>query len=98
MLALLARCLVSPLIHFRVFHSISEATSDAALGLLIAIGNTAAVVGFGSVTQASPAFDMAVSFITSLPVDPLVGAAVVTTIRTICNETHRDAYGPVGLL
>ncbi|MCK9563353.1 MAG: hypothetical protein M0R02_11625 [Bacteroidales bacterium] len=154
-LALLAGCTVSLLIHFRFFRSIGQAAGDGALGSLIAIGNTAAVVGFGSVAQASPAFDMAVSFITNLPVDPLIGAAiavtvisgltgsasggqsialpilaphytglgvdpealhritaissgaldslphngyVVTTIRAICNETHRDAYGPVGLL
>lgn len=154
-LALLAGCLVSLLVHLRFFRSVGEAASEGAFGALIAIGNTAAVVGFGSVAQASPAFDMAVAFITNLPLDPLVGAAiavtviagltgsasggqtialpilaphytglgvdpdalhriaaissgaldslphngyVVTTIRAICKETHRDAYGPVALL
>jgi len=154
-LALLAGCLVALAVHLRFFRDISRAAGDGAFGALIAIGNTAAVVGFGSVAQASPAFDMAVSYITSLPVDPLVGAAiavtviagltgsasggqsialpilaphymdlgvdpealhrivaissgamdslphngyVVTTIRAICNEQHRDAYGAVGVL
>ncbi|MFA5495918.1 MAG: GntP family permease [Porticoccaceae bacterium] len=154
-LALLTGCLVSLLIHFRFFRHVGQAAGDGAFGALIAIGNTAAVVGFGAVAQASPAFDMAVNFITSLPVNPLVGAAiavtviagltgsaaggqsialpilgphytglgvdpdalhrvvaissgaldslphngyVVTTIRAICNEKHRDAYGPVGIL
>lgn len=154
-LALMAGCLTSLLIHFRFFRHVGQAAGDGAFGALIAIGNTAAVVGFGVVAQASPAFDMAVDFITSLPVNPLVGAAiavtviagltgsaaggqtialpilgpyytdlgvdpealhrvaaissgaldslphngyVVTTIRAICNEEHRDAYGPVGIL
>lgn len=154
-LALLAGCIAAALIHFRFFLSIGQAAGDGAFGALIAIGNTAAVVGFGAVAQTSPAFDMAVAFITTLPLNDLVGAAiavtvisgltgsasggqsialpilaphyldlgvnpdalhrvvaissgamdslphngyVVTTIRAICNEKHKDAYGPVGIL
>ncbi len=153
--ALLAGCLCAMALHWRHYRSVGNASSEGAFGALIAIGNTAAVVGFGSVAQASPAFDMAVSFITTLPVHDLVGAAVavtviagltgsasggqsialpvlaphyldlgvdpdalhrivaissgamdslphngyvVTTIRAICGEKHRDAYGPVGAL
>lgn len=154
-LALLAGCIAAGIIHFRFFRNMGLAAGDGAMGALIAIGNTAAVVGFGSVAQASPAFDMAVQFITSLPVNQLVGAAiavtviagltgsasggqsialpilapyymglgvdpealhriiaissgamdslphngyVVTTIRAICQEKHKDAYGAVGAL
>src|SRR5690606_39001174 len=79
-LALLTGCLVSLLIHFRFFRHVGQAAGDGAFGALIAIGNTAAVVGFGAVAQASPAFDMAVNFITSLPVNPLVGAAIAVTV------------------
>jgi H+/gluconate symporter-like permease len=153
--ALLAGCIAAGIINFRYFRNINLAASEGAFGALIAIGNTAAVVGFGTVAQASPAFDMAVTFITTLPVNDLVGAAVavtviagitgsasggqsialpilaphylelgvdpselhriaaissgamdslphngyvVTTIRAICGEQHKDAYGPVGAL
>ncbi len=131
------------------------AWSRGATGAVVAITNTAAVVGFGTVAKASPAFDVAVNAMIGLPGNELVGAAVavtviagltgsasggqsialpllaphylgtgvdpgelhrvvaiasgaldslphngyvVTTIRAICGETHRDAYGPLGKL
>ena len=40
------------------------------MGALIAIGNTAAVVGFGGVAKAVPAFEMAVNAMTSIPGSP----------------------------
>lgn len=140
------------LINFRYFHDLSKAISEASTGALIAIGNTAAVVGFGSVAKITPAFNEAVTLMTNLPGNELVGAAiavsviagltgsasggqaialpligphyldagvnpeqlhrivaissgaldslphngyVVTTIRGICNETHKDAYWAV---
>jgi H+/gluconate symporter-like permease len=125
------------------------------MGALVAIGNTAAVVGFGGVAKAVPAFQTAVDAMTSIPGSPLIGGAiavsviagmtgsasggqaialpllaphyidmgvntealhrtvaissgaldslphngyVVTTIRSICGESHQDAYGAVGAL
>ncbi|MFY8134074.1 MAG: GntP family permease, partial [Aquimonas sp.] len=122
---------------------------------LIAIGNTAAVVGFGAVAKVAPAFMLIVDWVTHLPGGGLVSAAVavsivaaitgsasggqvialpilapiflgqgvnpeqlhrsvaissgvldslphngyvVTTIRAICGDTHRAAYGPVAAL
>ncbi|PKM02903.1 MAG: citrate transporter [Gammaproteobacteria bacterium HGW-Gammaproteobacteria-6] len=133
----------------------SKAIADGSTGALIAIGNTAAVVGFGAVAKAAPAFMLAVNALTHLPgsgvgtaalavsvIAAMTGSAsggqaialpllapaflaqgvnpdqlhravaissgvldslphngyVVTTIRAICNETHRDAYAPVGAL
>jgi H+/gluconate symporter-like permease len=127
---------------------------QASFGALIAIGNTCAVVGFGGVAKATPAFQQAVEIMTNIPGSPLIGAAlaisviagitgsasggqgialpllaphylargvdpdalhrvvsiasgsldslphngyVVTTIRAICGETHRDAYPAVGV-
>ncbi|MCZ0756114.1 GntP family permease [Anoxybacillus sp. J5B_2022] len=137
------------------FQNFSGALSEGTLGALIALGNTAAVVGFGGVAKAVPAFTEAVQAITNIPGSPLIGSAiaisviagitgsasggqaialpllaphyldmgvnpealhrvvsissgaldslphngyVVTTIRAICGETHRDAYGAVGAL
>jgi H+/gluconate symporter-like permease len=130
------------------------AAAQGAVGALVAIGNTCAVVGFGGVAKATPAFHGAVDLMTGLPGSPLAGAAlavaviagltgsasggqgialpilapiylaqgvapealhrvvaiasgsldslphngyIVTTIRAVCGETHRDAYGAVGV-
>ncbi len=80
-------------------------------GALIAIGNTAAVVGFGSIAKNTEAFQTTVALMTQIPGNELIGAAiavsviagltngyVVTTIRAICNETHQAAYWAVGAL
>lgn len=151
--ALLGGVLTLMAINWRFFADIQVALSHATTGALIAIGNTAAVVGFGGVARVTPAFDLAVLAVTSLPGNELVGAAiavsviagltgsasggqvialpavgphyldlgvnpeqlhrvvsissgaldslphngyVVTTIRGICNESHKDAYWAVG--
>ncbi|GAB4184817.1 MAG: GntP family permease [Wenzhouxiangellaceae bacterium] len=153
--ALLAGCLATIALNWRYFLHIDQAIHQGTLGALVAIGNTSAVVGFGTIAKASPAFTMAVDSMTSIPGNPLIGAAVavsaiaaltgsasggqaialpelapgyldagvnpeqlhrvvaissgaldslphngyvVTTIRAICGETHRHAYGPMGAL
>lgn len=125
--------------------------SNGTMGALLAITNTAAVVGFGGVARETQAFNAAVSAVTDMPGSPLIGGAiaigviagltgsssggqqialplvsphyidmgvdpealhrvaaissgaldtlphggyVVTTIRAICGETHKDAYAP----
>ncbi|RUO36992.1 citrate transporter [Aliidiomarina shirensis] len=140
-------------INWKFFNDMQHALGQATTGALVAIGNTAAVVGFGAVARVTPAFDQAVVAMTSLPGNELVGAAVavsviagltgsasggqvialpevgphylaagvspdqlhrvvsissgaldslphngyvVTTIRGICNESHKDAYWAVG--
>lgn len=153
--ALLAGCLTAWAVNARLFSNLNMAISSGTAGALLAIGNTAAVVGFGSVAKASPAFTMAVTHITAIPGNELIGAAiavtviaaltgsasggqsialpvlgphyidagvdpealhrvvaissgaldslphngyVVTTIRSICGETHQAAYAPVAAL
>jgi H+/gluconate symporter-like permease len=153
--ALLAGCFGAALTNPRRLHAPGQALADGGTGALIAIGNTAAVVGFGTVARASPAFEAAVDFVTGMPGAGLVSAAiavsviagmtgsasggqaialpilgphfleqgvdpdqlhrvvsissgaldslphngyVVTTIRAICGETHRDAYPAVAAL
>ncbi|TRW48289.1 GntP family permease [Aliidiomarina halalkaliphila] len=152
-IALLGGVLAIMVINWKYFHDIQGALGAATTGALIAIGNTAAVVGFGSVARVTPAFEAAVLAMTSIPGNELIGAAiavsviagltgsasggqaialpevgphyldqgvspeqlhrvvsissgaldslphngyVVTTIRAICNETHKDAYWAVG--
>lgn len=57
-----------------------EAAAGGALGALIAIANTAAVVGFGSVAKLTPGFQAAVDTMTSLPGEPLIGAAIAVSV------------------
>ena len=59
---------------------VTGAATAGALGALIAIANTAAVVGFGGVARLTDGFQSAVAFMTSLPGDPLVGAAVAVSV------------------
>ncbi|MDQ0337917.1 H+/gluconate symporter-like permease [Caldalkalibacillus uzonensis] len=151
-LALLSGVIATWLCNRRYLKNVWESASAGTLGALVAIANTAAVVGFGSVARESAAFQIAVDAITHLPGDPLIGAAiaisviagltgsasggqaialpilaptyldmgvnpdqlhrvvaissgaldslphngyVVTTIRAICEETHKEAYPAV---
>lgn len=60
--------------------SLGTALGLGALGALIAIANTAAVVGFGGVAKLTPGFLAAVDFMTHLPGPALVGAAVAVSV------------------
>ncbi|ARU63651.1 citrate transporter [Tumebacillus avium] len=148
--ALLGGIIATWALNYKFLTNVWESASAATVGALIAIANTAAVVGFGAVAKVTPAFGVAVDAIASLPGSPLIGAAVavsviagmtgsasggqtialpllapgyidagvnperlhrvvaissgaldslphngyvVTTIRGICGETHREAYG-----
>lgn len=56
------------------------AAAGGALGALIAIANTAAVVGFGGVAKLTAGFQAAVEFMTQLPGEPLIGAALAVSV------------------
>ncbi|MEX2333403.1 MAG: SLC13 family permease, partial [Pseudohongiella sp.] len=77
--ALLGGVLTLMAINWRFFSDIQVALGHATTGALIAIGNTAAVVGFGGVARVTPAFDIAVLAVTSLPGNELVGAAIAVS-------------------
>lgn len=78
--ALSGGVVVSFVIHRRYIEGVRGPIADGALGALIAIANTAAVVGFGGVAKLSPAFQQAVDLITQVPGPPLVGAAIAVTL------------------
>lgn len=59
---------------------IGDAMAAGALGALIAIANTAAVVGFGGVAKLTGGFQAAVDFMTHLPGSPLIGAAIAVSV------------------
>ncbi len=67
-------------LNFRYAHRPAAAATAGAVGALIAIANTAAVVGFGGVAKLTPGFQAAVEAMTSLPGSPLIGAAVAVSV------------------
>jgi H+/gluconate symporter-like permease len=154
-IALTSGIISAYLINYKYFLNFGKAVSDGTIGAIIAIANTSAVVGFGGVVKATPAFEQAVAFMTDIPGSPLIGGAlavaviagltgsssggqaialpllaphyldlgvnpdalhrtvsiasgsidslpqggyVVTTIRSIAGETHKDAYPMFGAL
>lgn len=78
-LALLGGCLSIIAINYKHFHNMPRAINEGTTGSLIAIGNTAAVVGFGTIAKASPAFAVAVGAMTGIPGNELIGAAIAVT-------------------
>lgn len=79
-LALGGGCVAIMAINLSHFHNIPRAINDGTTGALIAIGNTSAVVGFGTVAKASPAFAVAVAAMTGIPGNELIGAAIAVTV------------------
>jgi H+/gluconate symporter-like permease len=78
--ALLAGVLTVLVVNRKYFINLPHAVSNGTLGALIAIANTAAVVGFGAIAKLSPAFAAAVDSLTSLPGNPLVSASIAVTL------------------
>jgi H+/gluconate symporter-like permease len=70
----------SLVVHRRFYGNLQQPIALGALGALIAIANTAAVVGFGGVARLTPAFQQAVEVITSIPGSPLIGAAIAVSV------------------
>lgn len=74
--ALLSGSLIVLLFNYKYFTHLGQTITEGTTGALIAIGNTAAVVGFGGVAKNTQAFSDTVAFMTDLPGDPLIGSAV----------------------
>lgn len=68
------------LLNMKFLRNPAAATNEGVLGALLAIGNTAAVVGFGSVARLTPAFAGVVDYMTHLPGPELLGAAVAVSV------------------
>ena len=79
-LALPAGVLTVLVVNRNYFVNLPHAVSNGTLGALIAIANTPAVVGFGSIAKLSPAFAAAVETLTTLPGSPLISASIAVTL------------------
>ena len=67
-------------INFRYFQNLSRAVNLGTTGALLAIGNTAAVVGFGSIAKTTSAFQDTVEIMTQIPGNELIGAAIAVSV------------------
>lgn len=79
-IALTSGVVATFLVNWKYFQNISEAISEGTLGAIIAIANTAAVVGFGGVVKATESFQTAVDAMTNIPGSPLIGGAIAVAI------------------
>lgn len=68
------------LLNRKHFIDIHRAIGLGTTGALVAIGNTAAVVGFGTIAKSTTAFQQAVEAMTALPGNELIGAAVAVSV------------------
>jgi H+/gluconate symporter-like permease len=68
------------IINYRYFINMQNAITAGTTGALVAIGNTAAVVGFGSIAKATEAFQVAVEVMTHIPGNELIGAAIAISV------------------
>jgi H+/gluconate symporter-like permease len=78
--ALLGGIITTYILGRKYFKNFWNAISEGTMGALIAIGNTAAVVGFGGVAKAVPAFGDVVAAMTNIPGSPLIGAAIAVSV------------------
>ena len=90
-IALLGGILTTYLVSFNYMKNREKAVADGALGAVIAIANTAAVVGFGGVVKETESFQTAVSWVTDLPGSPLIGGAFAVAI--ICGLAGSSSGG-----
>lgn len=66
--------------NFKYFTNLGRAVNLGTTGALLAIGNTAAVVGFGSIAKTTDAFARTVEVMTHLPGHELIGAAIAVSV------------------
>ncbi|MBU3022539.1 GntP family permease [Aestuariibacter sp. A3R04] len=78
--ALAGGVLTLMVINFRHFHNLAAAINAGTTGALVAIGNTAAVVGFGSIAKHTDAFQQTVVIMTHIPGNELIGAAIAVSV------------------
>lgn len=78
--ALTAGCLAGYAVNFKFATAVGATVAAGAMGAVVAIANTAAVVGFGGVVKATPSFLATVDVITSIPGSPLLGGAVAIAV------------------
>jgi len=78
--ALGSGAIVALIVGWDKLKAMPDAFSRGASSAVVAITNTCAVVGFGSVAKLSPAFLAALEIVQNIPGSPLIGAAIAVTV------------------
>lgn len=91
--ALLAGLACATTIYWKNLQNFENSMSLSTISALVAISNTCAVVGFGTVVKLTPAFHDALAYMTSIPGNGLIGAAVA--ISAIVAITGSSSGGQV---
>lgn len=78
--ALAGGVLALMIVNYRHFQDMPKAINTGTTGALVAIGNTAAVVGFGSIAKNTDAFMSTVDLMTQIPGNELLGAAIAVSV------------------
>ncbi|MEA1853499.1 GntP family permease [Cytobacillus sp. OWB-43] len=94
LISLTAGIVLACLTMYKFLAQFWNALAKGAQDALVAVANTCAVVGFGSVAAQVPAFDSVVDGLVSLPGPPILGLAVAVTL--ICGITG-SASGGLGI-
>ncbi len=79
-IALLCGIALSVVFHFGKIKEVIKAINDGASGSVSAIMNTSAVVGFGSVVKAVPAFAVLTEMVLGIQASPLISLALSVTL------------------
>lgn len=94
LLALATGVFLACMLMFSYIKELWESFAVGAQNALIALANTCAVVGFGSVAAQSAAFDSLINSLVNIPGPPLLGLAIGVTL--ICGITG-SASGGLGI-
>jgi H+/gluconate symporter-like permease len=79
-LAIFLGVVAGTLVMRRRLNDVWKCFGDGFLNGLLAVGSTSAVVGFGAAIKALPAFQLIVNWVTQIPGDPLIGAAIAVAV------------------
>ncbi|MDB5347621.1 MAG: citrate transporter [Schlesneria sp.] len=79
-LAIFIGVMVAVVLHRKRLHNVWGCFGDGFVNGLLAVGSTSAVVGFGSAVKDLPAFHLVVHWVTHLPGDPLISAALAVAV------------------
>ncbi|MBO1512658.1 GntP family permease [Metabacillus bambusae] len=94
LISLATGILMACVLMFNFLQEFWGALAKGAQDALVAVGNTCAVVGFGSVAAQVAAFDTVVDALVNIPGPPLMGLAIAVTL--ICGITG-SASGGLGI-
>ena len=79
-LAIFLGVVVAVVVFRRTLTNVWGCFGDGFINGLLAVGSTSAVVGFGSAVKDLPSFQLVVAWVTHLPGDPLISAALAVAV------------------